>query len=166
MNSDLKLLLITLLLTAVCCPSSAQQFTLHQQHDSLYVLTLQTDSTTDRWELPYPVYRMDTGDVNGDGSTDALVGVVKSTRFYPERGKRLFIFKNYHGLIRPLWLGSKLGGKLHDFRFVNGRVRSMESVADGRYVVAEYHWSGFGLVFDRFLAKGISHDEAERTLKR
>lgn len=137
-------------------------FSLQQRHDSLYVLTLTTDSTTDHWQLPYPVYRMQTGDVNGDGSIDALVGVIKTTRFYPEKAQRLFIFKNYHGLVRPLWLGSKLGGSLQDFRFIDGRVRGLETTTDGRYVVAEYRWSGFGMVLERYLAKGTDRDEAIR----
>ena len=51
-------------------------FTLRKAHDSLYFLN--------DWRLPYPVYQFQTGDVNGDGSTDAMVGVIKSTRFYPE----------------------------------------------------------------------------------
>ena len=143
----------------------AQTFTLTQQHDSLYTLTLTTDSTCDKWTLPYPVYRLDTGDVDGDGSTDALVGVVKATRFYPEIGRRLFIFKNYHGLIRPLWMGSKLGGKLCDFRFADGRVRSMEAMTDSLYAVADYRWSGFGLVFERFVARDIGHEEAKKAFK-
>ena len=151
-------------MTATGC--QAQTFSLTQQHDSLFTLTLRTDSTCDKWTLPYPVYRMDTGDVNGDGSTDALVGVIKSTRFYPEKGRRLFIFKNYHGLIRPLWLGSKLGGELCDFRFADGRVRSMEAIAEGRYVVAEYRWSGFGLVFERFVAENICCAEAQELLNK
>ena len=33
----------------------AQTFTLTQQHDSLFTLTLTTDSTCDKWTLPYPV---------------------------------------------------------------------------------------------------------------
>lgn len=143
----------------------AQTFTLTQQHDSLFTLTLTTDSTCDKWTLPYPVYRLDTGDVDGDGSTDALVGVVKATRFYPEIGRRLFIFKNYHGLIRPLWMGSKLGGKLCDFRFADGRVRSMEAMNDSLYAVADYRWSGFGLVFERFVARDIGHEEAKKAFK-
>lgn len=128
-------------------------FTLHKEHDSLYHLVLTTDSTCDRWTLPYPVYRMETGDVDGNGSTDALVGVVKGTRFHPEKGRRLFIFKNYRGLVRPLWLGSKLGGRLIDFRFANRRVRSLEAASDSIFAVAEYEWDGFGLSFCRYLAK-------------
>ena len=154
------------LLTAIACyvagwaqlPTAA--FSLEQKHDSLYMLTLTTDSTCDRWTLPHPVYRMTTGDVDGDGSEDAVVGVIKPTRFHPEQGRRLFIFKNYHGLVRPLWLGSKLGGKLCDFRFCNGRVRSLEATDNGLYVVAEYRWSGFGFAFDRYIGKGVTRKEA------
>lgn len=145
------------LLSVIC---GAQTFTLEQRHDSLSVLTLTTDSTCNHWPLPYPVYRMATGDVDGDGREDALVGVVKATRFHPEKGRRLFIFKNYHGLIRPLWLGSELGGTLCDFRFTDGRVRSLEATVSGLYVVAEYCWSGFGLAFNRYLAKGVSQEAA------
>ena len=65
----------------------AQEFQLRCEHDSLYWLN--------DWRLPYPVYQFQTGDVDGDGSEDAMVGVVKSTRFYPERGRRLFIFKKF-----------------------------------------------------------------------
>ena len=128
------------------------QFTLDRQTDSLYVLTLTTDSTRHEWRLPYPVYRMETGDVDGNGTIEALVGVIKPTRFYPEMGRRLFIFKNYHGLVRPLWMGSKLGGILEDFRFT-----------DGKYVVAEYRWAHFGMGFERFLLKNVTREEAIKT---
>ena len=130
-------------------PASAQ-FTLRQEHDSLYWLN--------DWRLPYPVYRFCTGDVDGDGSVDALVGVVKATRYYKEKGRRLFIFHLVNGKARPLWMGSKLGGILQDFRFVDGIVRSLETTADGRYVVAEYRWDHFGLAFERFIVKNV--DEA------
>jgi len=158
-----------LLLAAALCAAAQHDrplspFRLTQQGDSLSTLIIHTDSTHSEWPLPYPVYRFCTGDVDGDGSEDALVGVVKATRYHPEMGRRLFIFKNYHGLIRPLWLGSKLGGELCDFRFADGRVRSMESVGEGRYVVAEYRWSGFGLVFERFVADRACRAEAEQVL--
>ena len=37
-----------------------------------------------KWRLPYPVYRLVTGDINGDGKDEAIVGVIKPTRFYPQ----------------------------------------------------------------------------------
>ena len=137
-----------------------QKFTLEQENDTLSFLTLKTDSTSDQWRLPYPVYQFCTGDVDGDGSIDAIVGVVKSTRYYKEKGRRLFIFKNYKGFVRPLWLGSKLGGILKDFRFKDGLIRSLECTTDGKYVVAEYRWAHFGMGFERFLAKNVTREEA------
>lgn len=135
-------------------------FSLEQKNDTLSILTLRTDSTYDRWELPYPVYQFATGDVDGDGSIDAMVGVIKTTRYFREKGRRLFIFKNYEGLVRPLWMGSKLGGILEDFRFIDGKIRSLECTTDGKYVVAEYRWEHFGMGFERFLLKNVTKEEA------
>lgn len=125
---------------------TAQTFELRREHDSLYWLN--------DWRLPYRVYQFQTGDVDGDGRTDAMVGVIKKTRFHREMGRRLFIFKQVNGRARPLWMGSKLGGILQDFRFIGGRIRSLETTTDGRYVVAEYKWSGFGMAFDHYIVKG------------
>ena len=140
-------------------------FTLERKTDSLYVLTLTTDSTHYEWKLPYPVYRMETGDVDGNGTTEALVGVIKSTRFYTEVGRRLFVFKNYEGLVRPMWLGSKLGGTLQDFHFRNGCVRSLETNAKGEYTVVEYRWSGFGVAFERYLIRNVSESKAREVFE-
>ena len=137
----------------MACQASAQDFCLHKVNDSLYWLN--------DWRLPYPVYRFDTGDINGDGSKDAIVGVVKATRFYREKGRRIFIFKQVRGKVRPLWLGSRLGGILEDFRYAgNGRLRSLETTTDGKYVVAEYKWKGFGMAFDRYVVKGTNKETA------
>ena len=145
-----------LLLVASLFPLSASlaQFTLRQEHDSLYWLN--------DWRLPYPVYRFATGDVDGDGREDALVGVVKSTRYFKEKGRRLFIFRLVGGKARPLWMGSRLGGTLVDFRFADGMVRSLETTTDGRYVVAEYRWHDFGLSFDHFIVKNVDEETALR----
>lgn len=133
---------------------------------SIHYLILTTDSTCDRWALPYPVYRLETGDVDGDGNTDALEGVIKGTRFHPEKGRRLFIFKNHHGLVRPLWLGSKLGGRLIDFRFTDGRIRSLEAASDNIYVVAEYEWDGFGPAFYRYIVRNADEQTARMAFSR
>ena len=79
-NSRILILLAMYLGTLTC---KAQNFELKKQNDSLYYLN--------GWRLPYPVYQYQTGDVDGDGKTDAIVGVIKGTRFYPEKARRIFI---------------------------------------------------------------------------
>jgi len=130
----------------------AAAFELHKTHDSLYSLN--------EWQLPYPVYRFATGDVDADGNTDALVGVVKSTRFHPEVGRRLFVFKLVNGKVRPLWLGSKLGGELVDFNFTDGKIRSLEKTGPCAYMVAIYGWQGFGPSFEKFIVKDTDYQTA------
>ena len=153
----------------------AQAFELQQENDSLYWLTATGRNKTDGWRLVHPVYQFQTGDVDGDGSEDAMVGVVKKTRYYP-MGRRLFIFKQIDGTnpkgeackkVRPMWLGSKLGGILEDFRYVApadgdslGRIRALESTTDSLYVVSDYKWSGFGMKFERFIIKGVDKETA------
>ena len=154
----------------------SQTFELRKENDSLYWLG--------DWRLAYPVYQFQTGDVNGDGSEDMMVGVIKKTRFYP-MGRRLFIFKQIDGTnkkgeackkVRPLWLGSKLGGILEDFRFVAptddadgdnmGRIRALESTTDSLYVVSDYKWGGFGMKFDRHIIKGVDKETATKYLNQ
>lgn len=130
-------------------------FTLRKEHDSLYWLN--------DWKLPYPVYQYQTGDIDGDGHIDAIVGVIKSTRFYPEKARRIFIFKEINKKARPMWLGSKLGGILEDFRFVNGKIRALESTTDSLYAVSDYVWGGFGMKFDHFIIKGVDKQTALKT---
>ena len=139
-----------------CLPTQAQSFSVETVSDSLSDLVLTTDSTADRWQLPYPVYQFQTGDVDGDGSVDAMVGVVKKTRVHRELGCRLFIFKNYRGKVRPLWMGSKLGGELVDFRFLEGGlIRALETGTNNLYAITDYRWEEFGMVFDHFIEKNI-----------
>ena len=143
---------MTILLVLFVGNCRAQGFELRREHDSLYWLN--------GWRLPYPVYQFQTGDVDGDGREDAMVGVVKPTRFHPEQGRRLFIFKMVNQKARPLWLGSKLGGILEDFRFIDGKVRALETTTDSLYVVSEYRWAGFGMAFDRYIIKGTDKETA------
>ena len=133
-------------------------FSLRKEHDSLYWLN--------DWRLPYPVYQFQTGDIDGDGSADAMVGVVKGTRFYPEKGRRLFIFKQVNGKARPLWMGSKLGGILEDFHYVDGKLRALESTTDSLHVVSDYVWEGFGMKFDHYIIKGVNKETAIKTFSQ
>ena len=151
-NSRILILLAMYLGTLTC---KAQNFELKKQNDSLYYLN--------GWRLPYPVYQYQTGDVDGDGKTDAIVGVIKGTRFYPEKARRIFIFKQVNGKARPLWLGSKLGGILEDFHYIDGKIRALERTDDDQYVVSDYKWGGFGMAFDHYIIKGVNKETAIKT---
>lgn len=177
MIRTLTISLVTLCLFSI--KGRSQVFELRKENDSLYWLGVKGGSKSDEWRLAHPVYQFQTGDVDGDGSEDAMVGVIKKTRFYP-MGKRLFIFKQIDGTnpkgepckkVRPMWLGSKLGGILEDFRFVApaegdsvGRIRALESTTDSLYVVSDYKWSGFGMKFERFVIKGVDKETALKNL--
>ena len=213
MIRTLTISLVTLCLFPI--KGRSQAFELRKENDSLYWLGVKGGSKSDEWRLAHPVYQFQTGDVDGDGSEDAMVGVIKKTRYYP-MGRRLFIFKQIDAkagvrrqegrtrppltedcsmktqsptqegklpqessratasmysrkLVRPMWLGSKLGGILEDFRFVApaegdsmGRIRALESTTDSLYVVSDYKWSGFGMKFERFIIKGVDKETALR----
>jgi hypothetical protein len=167
------LLLIIPLFCSWSCRQASENNTdrlsLLQENDSISYLQIETDSSVDRWKLAYPVYRFQTGDIDHNGSYEMLVGVIKSTRFDSSSAKRLFIFKNYHGLVRPLWLGSRLGQPLIDFRFVKtregARIRSIELEKSGNYLVAEYKWRKFGLEFTRYVKREIGLPRARLLLK-
>ena len=90
---------LTISLVTLCLQSlagRAQGYELRKENDSLYWLGVKGGSKSDEWRLAHPVYQFQTGDVDGDGSEDAMVGVIKKTRYYP-MGRRLFIFKQIEG---------------------------------------------------------------------
>lgn len=159
-KSSLTVLLLALIVALQTLPCDAQTFALETESDSLNWLTLTQDGTARRCQLPWPVYRFCRGDLNGDGIEEAMVGVVKSTLYYPEKARRLFIYKNYHGYIRPLWLGSRLGGILHDFCYHDGEVVSLEAKTTGRYSVCAYRLANFGLKFDRYILQDAEEEHA------
>ncbi len=139
--------------------------------DSLYELQMTVNNNIhNTWPLEYPVYRFDYGDVTGDGIPEIAVGVIKNTRFDPHIDKRLFLFRitdDYY--IRPLWLGSRVSQPLKDFRIVREKepaiIRTVEKEKSGNYLVAEYRWKGFGLIFNQFIEREISLQRAQKLLK-
>lgn len=142
---------------------NAQGFSLEKETDSLYYLTYTVGDRTDSFSLPFPVMKWQVGDVDGNGTEDAMVMVVKKTRFDERVLPRLFIFKQINGKVRPLWLGSQLGGILCDFRYANGKVISLQSTTDSLYVVMTHKWRKFGLGADSILIGPTDHAMAMKT---
>ena len=124
-------------------------------HDSVFVFYhIKNDSVLDEWRIPYPVYRVDCGDLTGDGVPEICVGVIKKTRYRPVLDKRLFIFKLHRGIfIRPLWLGSRVSNPLIDFCLERDSTTSVihtwEQTPDS-VVQILYTYHGFGIKFLRY----------------
>lgn len=125
--------------------------------DSMATL-LHIDSNGDtlsQWPLHHSVYHFDYGDLVGDGVPEIVVGVIKKTKYWRTEDRRLFVFKLYKGeLIRPLWLGSRLGCPILTFRIerdsMPARIVSTEQCSD-TIIQAMYRIKGFGPKFENYI---------------
>lgn len=126
-------------------------------NDSLTTIRLKSKGILrDSLLLPYPVYQRDCGDLTGDGLPEIAIGVIKPTRYWPTPDRRLFIYHLFHGrYIRPLWLGSRVGNQLWDFKVcrdsVPARIQTEEILEDSTVVHRQYRIKGFGLSFEKEL---------------
>lgn len=157
---------LTVLLTAACThghppvqtyEDGTWRIRMEQQADTLHTLWLDVDGVcVDSFLLPWPVYRFDCGDLTGNGIPEICVGVVKPTRYHRHPARRLFIFHLFEGrYIRPLWMGSRVGHPLMDFRVCRDStpacIHTTEMLPDSISIEREYFWRGFGLQFRKEL---------------
>lgn len=130
-----------------------------------YKLRLKTGDKTSGRELHIPdaIFRFEQADVDGNGSTDLLLGIYKKTHFENAPAKRLQILRIDSGYLRPLWLGSKLCLELIDFRPLPGnpaQVLTIEKDADGTYCNGLYAWQDFGLRLVNYPNKKVNYKNA------
>ena len=105
-----------------------------------------SDANPSEFQLPYPTFRLSCGDLTGDGIPEIGVGVIKRTRFSPEPDKRLFLFHLTDGnLIRPLWMGSHVGGRLDDFYISDALIHTDEHNAADSTFHRTYKLTSFGI---------------------
>ena len=122
---------------------------------------------TDQTVFKYTPYRLDTADVNRDGKTDVLVGLIKSTEFDPLERKRLFILRIDDSQLRPLWLGSKVCKDLISFKTLDGGfVQTLEKTRKGNYAIGLYEWQGFGLTLINYVHNEIHYTDAFKIFAR
>ncbi len=127
------------------------------------ILLKKGDALSDQITFKYDIYQLDTADVNRDGRTDILVGLIKPTEFDPVERKRLFILRIDDGYLRPLWLGSKVCQELVNFRTTDrGRVKTLERNKNGNYAIGLYEWQSFGLTLTTYIHDEISLHEASQ----
>jgi hypothetical protein len=116
------------------------------------------------WKLDYPVFHFECADINADGTDDILVGVIKKTKFDSICRKRIFIFKLFEGYVRPLWLGSRVSQPLEDFKVIHSKpmniIRTIELEENGKYLIADYKWKGFGLTFVKYISRNVNLQQA------
>lgn len=99
-------------------------------------------------------WKLAVADVDGDGRQEIIVGVYKSTRFYPFLHNCLFVYGWDGTKGFPKWLGSSLSKPFTDFTFVHRAGRkaaelvSVEKLPGNRRCVVAYSWNGFGFTGD------------------
>jgi hypothetical protein len=121
---------------------------------------------SDQTIFNFTPYHLDTADVNRDGRTDILIGLIKSTEFDREERKRLFILRIDEGHLRPLWLGSKVCQELVDFKAATqGIILTLEKTQKGNYAIGQYEWQGFGLTLINYTHNEISYHDASAIFK-
>ncbi|GAB3637257.1 hypothetical protein GCM10027422_28470 [Hymenobacter arcticus] len=136
-------------------------------HLRQYQVRARTGDAETRLALGFPVYRLTQGDVNNDDRPDLLVGPVKRTPLDKAVRQRLFVYSlDSAGQLRPRWRGSRLMFNILYFKTISKHnrtyVQTIEQEPSGRCCIALYHWQGFGLVLDRFLARGLARAGAYR----
>lgn len=95
-------------------------------------------------------WKLMVADVDGDGRKEIIVGVYKSTRFFPKPHNCLFIYAWDGRRAHPKWLGSSLSRPFFDFAFLDTdgdgeeELAAIEMRRDGRFCLALYSWNGFG----------------------
>ncbi len=131
---------------------------LHAIHG--YRLTIQDrqNRKIDDLYIQYPIYRFDACDINNDGKTDILLGVIKTTHFDPILKRRLFIMQIESGKIKPLWLGSRVCQELIDFRCIGNKkeILTIECDKHNLFCNGRYIWHNFGLML-----KGYQNENSE-----
>jgi hypothetical protein len=130
-------------------------------HMRQYQVRARTGDAETILALGFPVYRLTQGDVDNDGQPDLLVGPVKRTPLDKAVRRRLFVYSlDSAGQLRPRWRGSRLMFNILYFKAIDKQnltyVQTIEQEPDGSYCIGQYHWQGFGLVLDRFLARGLA----------
>lgn len=171
--------LILLLLAISCTDESAKleaefnpyQVNLRSINDSVSMLQLlENELIIDEIRFDYPIYELEMGDLDCDGSPEILVGLIKPTRNDSTNSKRLFIYQLKNNKLVPKWLGSRVGQPLKSFKVIESNketiVRTIEFEHDGSYLVAEYEWYGFGLSFKHYIERNLLLEDANQLLKQ
>ena len=96
-------------------------------------------------------WKVDTGDIDGDGISEVSLGVYKETVFHPVMTKRPFIYSFKDNTLLAKWRGSRLSRPFTEYTFYDidkdgiDEIISIEILENKRMLINSYKWIGFGI---------------------
>ena len=102
---------------------------------------------------PFNIWKLEVGDVEGDGEIELALGVYKKSPHHKVLTKRVFLYNIVDGRLKPKFRASRLALPMEDFVIYDidkdGRdeVVSIE-IKDKSYFIAAYHYENFHLTRD------------------
>lgn len=102
-------------------------------------------------------WQIRAGDLDGNGKMDFMLGVFKGTNLIKTPHRTIFIYEFTGEEVKPKWKGSTIGRDFIDFNFAQlegPRMIIVEIDLDGRHVLSEWKWAGFGIRKLSELARG------------
>lgn len=97
-------------------------------------------------------WKIEIGDIDGDGQKEILTAVRKTTHFDPEEKNRMFIFNYENNKLVKKWTGSQLAGVWNDFYvgdllpIPGDELIFIEQTEEDKEKISIHYWFDFGFV--------------------